>query len=453
VSDKLLAMGVSFRTASLPLRERLAIGEERVLQDLPALMRGAGLREGVLLSTCNRVELIATADAPEEAVAGTVAYFNERVAPEQVDSCVYRHFSRDAARHLFRVASGLDSMVLGEPQILGQVKDAFAAAQGLGTVGGLLARTFERAFGVAKRVRTETALAAGNVSVSSIACDLAEKIFGDDLSSRRVLLIGAGEMGELAARTLVARGAQLFVINRSPERAAKLAAAYGATAKPLEALATELAEADVVITSTSNPDFVITHDLMQGVCKMRRHRPLFIIDIAVPRDVDPRVDSLRNVFLYDVDDLQKVSRENMAARERAVVDAEKLIDLELDELEKWVRSTELTPTIVALRERVRELLRAELDKTLPKLSLPDADRKKLEAMTEAMANKLLHGPLTELKLSQAQSSGAGPTLVEAVQRLFRLGEQQKPTLPSVTLPVATPDPALATDVRARERHG
>ncbi|MET0390200.1 MAG: glutamyl-tRNA reductase [Polyangiales bacterium] len=447
MSDKLLVMGVSFRTAALGLRERLAVGEERVAQDLPALMRDAGLREGVLLSTCNRVELIATADTPEHAVASTVAYFNERCAPEKVDTSVYHHYARDAARHLFRVASGLDSMVLGEPQILGQVKDAFATAQNLGTVGGFLARSFERAFGVAKRIRTETGLAAGNVSVSSIACDLAEKIFGD-LSGRRGLLVGAGKMSEVAARSLAARGAQMYVVNRSPERAREMAAACGGVAKPLEALATELAEADVVISSTSKRDYVITYDLMQGVCKMRRHRPLFIIDIAVPRDVDPRVDSLRNVFLYDMDDLQKVSRENMAARERAVIDAEKLIDFELDELQKWARSIELTPTIVALRERVRGLLRAELDKTLPKLSLPDSERKKLEAMTEAMANKLLHGPLTELKLSQTSSDSAN--LVEAVQKLFRLGEPQRPTLPSVSLPVAAPDPAMASDGRRRE---
>jgi glutamyl-tRNA reductase len=313
---------------------------------------------------------------------------------------------------------------------------------------------------VAKRVRTETALAAGNVSVSSIACDLAEKIFGD-LSGRRVLLVGAGKMSEVAARSLTARGAQLFVVNRSPERAEALAAACGGTPKPLEALATELAEADVVISSTSKRDYVITYELMQGVCKMRRFRPLFIIDIAVPRDVDPRVDSLRNVFLYDMDDLQKVSRENLAARERAVVDAERLIDEELDELERWARSIALTPTIVALRDRVRSVLFAELEKTLPKLSLPDGERKKLEAMTEAMANKLLHGPLTELKQSQATTDGA--TLLEAVQKLFRLGDEPSAapapraapaSSPAVSVSgVTVPEHSLVSEVRARERHG
>ena len=451
--DKLLVLGVSFRTAPLALRERLAVGEERAAQDLQALMKGAGLKEGVLLSTCNRVELIATADTPEHAVEGTVAYFNGRVAPEQVDASVYRHHGRDAARHLFRVACGLDSMVLGEPQILGQVKDAFASAQGLGTVGGFLTRSFERSFSVAKRVRTETGLAAGNVSVSSIACDLAEKIFGD-LAGRRVLLVGAGKMSEVAARSLAARGAQLFVVNRSPERAQAMAAACGGTAKPLEALATELAEADVVISSTSKRDYVITYDLMHGVCKMRRFRPLFIIDIAVPRDVDPRVDSLRNVFLYDMDDLQKVSRENLAARERAVADAERLIEDELDELVRWARSIELTPTIVALRDRVRGLLRGELEKTLPKLALPESERKKLEAMTEAMANKLLHGPLTELKQSQATTDGA--MLLDAVQKLFRLNEPTSSDRDSAAAPgssTTAPKGALVSEVRARGQNG
>jgi glutamyl-tRNA reductase len=451
-SSRLLVLGVSFRTAPLALRERLAVSEDRVVHDLQALMLSAALKEGVLLSTCNRVELIAMADAPEKSLLATLAYFNARVAPEQVDASVYRHLGREAARHLFRVAAGLDSMVLGEPQILGQVKDAFSTAQTAGTVGSFLGRSFERGFGVAKRIRTETGLAAGNVSVSSIACDLAEKIFGD-LQDRRVLLVGAGKMSEVAARSLTARGAKLFVVNRTPGRAETLAAACGGTPRPLEALATELAEADVVISSTASQTFVIPYDLMQGVCKLRRFRPLFIIDIAVPRDVDPRVDSLRNVFLYDMDDLQKVSRENMAARERSVVEAELLIEAELDELERWSRSLELTPTIVALRERVRSLLRSELEKTLPKLSMPAGERQKLEAMCEAMANKLLHGPLTELK--QSQSSNDGPALVEAVQRLFRL-EQPSEAGPSRTAPVT--DSALAAEAPGHEhpqrgRHG
>ncbi len=296
-------------------------------------------------------------------------------------------------------------------------------AQGLGTVGTLLGRSFERSFGVAKRVRTETGIAAGNVSVSSIACDLAEKIFGD-LTDRRVLLVGAGKMSEVAARSLTARGARLFVVNRSPERAVALASACGGKPRPLEALATELAEADVVISSTAKQDYVITYDLMQGVCKMRRHKPIFIIDIAVPRDVDPRVESLRNVFLYDMDDLHKVSRENLAARERALPLCDEIIGAELDELDRWLRSLDLTPTIVSLRDHVRTLLRSELDKALPKLAVDEKQTQRLEAMCDAMANKLLHQPLTALKQGETEADGA--VLVEAVQRLFQLETASTP---------------------------
>ncbi|HEX7478205.1 MAG TPA: glutamyl-tRNA reductase [Polyangiales bacterium] len=438
MSGKLMVFGLSYRTAPLPVRERLAVGAERVPSDLLELVQEAGLHEGVLLSTCNRVELVATSDDPDKSTQAALAYFNARVAPEQVDGCVYRYVGQEAARHLFRVASGLDSMVLGEPQILGQVKEAFAVAQRTGTVGTLLGRSFERGFSVAKRVRSETAVAAGNVSVSSIACDLAEKIFGE-LTDRRVLIVGAGKMSEVAARSLTARGARLFVVNRSPERAQALAQACGGQARPLEALATELAEADVVISSTAKQDYIITYELMQGVCKMRRHRPIFLIDIAVPRDIDPRVDSLRNVFLYDMDDLQKVSRENMAARERAVVDAEQMIEAELTELDRWLRAVELTPTIVALRERVRSVLRAELDKTLPKLGVADKERRALEAMCEAMANKLLHQPLTALK--QNQTGHDGVELVEAVQRLFLL--QVDPSARPSGQPSAVHDSTLA----------
>ena len=314
-----------------PLREQLAAQPERVGDELKTLVQHGPLGEGVLVSTCNRVELIATTDEAHRARECVLAHWNRRAAPERVDDHVYEHRGLGAVRHLFRVASGLDSMVLGEPQILGQVKEAFGTATRVGAVGPLLGRCFERTFGVAKRVRSETEIAAGNVSVSSIACELAEKIFGD-LADRKVLLIGAGKMSETAARSLTARGATLTVVNRSAERAQALAAACGGQARPLEALATELAAADVVISSTAKEGFIITHELMLGVGKMRKWRQLFIIDIAVPRDVDPRVESLRNVFLYDMDDLKRVSHANLVARERAASAAEAIIDDEVAEL-------------------------------------------------------------------------------------------------------------------------
>jgi glutamyl-tRNA reductase len=228
-------------------------------------------------------------------------------------------------------------MVLGEPQILGQVKDAYALATQIGTVGSALGRCFDRTFAVTKRVRTETEITAGNVSVSSIACELAERIFGE-LSGRQVLLIGAGKMSETAARSLTARGATLTVVNRNPERAAELAAACGGVARPLEALATELAAADVVISSTAKDGFMVSHELMLGVVKMRRFRQLFMIDIAVPRDIDPRVESLRNVFLYDMDDLTRVSHQNLAVRERGAAAARAIVDEEVSRYEQWLQT-------------------------------------------------------------------------------------------------------------------
>jgi glutamyl-tRNA reductase len=309
-------------------------------------------------------------------------------------------------------------MVIGEPQILGQVKEAFGIAQRAGAASGPLARCFERAFSVAKRVRRDTDIAAGNVSVSSIACELAERIFGE-LSQRRVLLIGAGKMSETAARSLKARGASLTVLNRSPERARELAAACGGEARPLEALATELAAADVVISSTAKEGFVLSYELMQGVVKMRKWRQLFVIDIAVPRDVDPRVESLRNVFLYNMDDLKRVSHENLSARERAAADAETIVEEEVQSYDRWLRTQELTPTIVALRERVREVVQREKQKTLPRLaSLSSQEARALDAMCDAIVSQLLHAPLTELKRSSEEADGA--RLLEAAQKLFRL---------------------------------
>lgn len=414
MSRELVVAGLSYRTAPVSVRERVAVKPDEVADVLERLAENVDLPEAVLVSTCNRVELIAATREPHVLADRLNQEFRDRSGSDEVDSCMYRHVGADAAEHLFRVSAGLDSMVLGEPQILGQVKTSFGQAQTLGTVGTLLQRCFDRAFKVAKRIRTETDVAAGNVSVSSIACELAEKIFGH-LNDRKVLLIGAGEMSEVAARSLASRGARLAVINRNTKRAEELAATCNGVARPLEALATELADADVVISSTSKAGFVITQELMQSVCKLRRWRPLFVIDIAVPRDVDPRVDSLRNVFVYDMDDLGKVSRENLAARERALKDAEHILALELAEFERWRRSQQLTPTIVALRAHVRSTLRKELQKTLPKLSVADGDLKVLERMCDTMANQLLHAPLTELK-----RAGDDQTIVEHVQQLFQL---------------------------------
>ncbi len=321
-ASDLLVIGMSHRSSPVALRERLAVEGEALVGAVRGLVEQTHLSEALLLSTCNRVEIYAGTD--ERGIGAELRRWLADRAGETVDGFLYEHRGEDATRHAFRVASSLDSMVVGEPQILGQVKEAFAAAKAAGVCGGLLERCLTTAFGVAKRVRSETEIAAGSVSVSSVASDLARKIFGD-LEGRRVLLVGAGEMGEQAAKHLKKSGASLYVVNRSREKADALANEHGGHAQNLEALATELAHADVVIASTSSQRFVITHELMRGVTKARRHRPLFLIDIAVPRDVDPRVGDMDNVFLYDVDDLSKVAEENLSARQREAEKAEAIV--------------------------------------------------------------------------------------------------------------------------------
>ncbi|MBX3249820.1 MAG: glutamyl-tRNA reductase [Myxococcales bacterium] len=438
-----VVVGLSHHTAPLELRERLAVPRDR----LPPVLHELAPRvfaETVLVSTCNRVELYGVADDPNAAARAAIDHLRGRAeSAEELESSLYVLRGAEAVRHAFRVAASLDSMVVGEPQILGQFKEAFEAASETGTVGTLLGRCFTRAFAVAKRVRSETGIAEGTVSVSSIATSLAKKIFGE-LGGRRVLLLGAGEMGEAAGRSLAGSGAHLTVVNRSPTKATTLARELGGVAAGYEQLASELVGADVVICSTSSQTFVLTHELMKGVVKARRHRPLFVIDIAVPRDVDPRVGELENVFLYDVDDLQKVAQENLEARRKSADAAERIVDIEVGEFEVWRRSLELTPTIVALRRRVEEVLAAELERTLPRLGgLDEKDRRALDKMVSAMASKLLHSPLVALKRSGGEPDGAA--LISATRALFALDEPAKAEPEEKVAPatVKTPVPEKA----------
>ncbi len=414
---ELLVIGLSHHTAPLAVRERLSVATERTGEEIQRLLATGALTESVVLSTCNRVEAYAAARDPVAAAKLLRDYLQQRT-DDDVAGYLYERLGTEAVRHTFRVASSLDSMVVGEPQILGQMKCAFAMSEAAGGVGMLLGRCFHRAFAVAKRVRTETGIASGTVSVSSIAIELACKIFGN-LRGRRALLVGAGKMSEAAARTLAKQGVRLFVVNRSPERAEELARACGGEARGYEQLASELVASDVVITSTASPRFVITADLMHDVTRARRHRPLFLIDIAVPRDVDPRVGDLGSVFLYDLDDLQQVANENLATRRREAHAAEQIVAAEIEQFERWRGSLGLTPTVVALRERVRDALRGELERTLPRLnSLGEAELKSLEKMIDAMVNKVLHQPLTELKRGSETPEGA--MLIDAARRLFAL---------------------------------
>jgi len=419
-----VVVGLSHRTAPVEVRERLAVAPSDLQRELREIATCSGFEEALLISTCNRVELYATSANPLDAAREAKQTLTKRLGDAAGEGVLYQERGIDAVRHVFRVASSLDSLVVGEPQILGQVKDAFDAANEAGTIGTLLGRCFTQAFATAKRVRNETGIAEGTVSVSSIACELAKKIFGN-LEGRQTLLLGAGEMGESAARSLRQTGTNLHIINRSEERAQMLAIACDGRAVPYERLATELSDADVVIASTASPQFILTPQLMKGIVRTRRHRPLFIIDIAVPRDVDPRVGNMDNVFVYDVDDLQQVAEENLAARAREAALAERIIEDEVESFLSWRRSLELAPTIVALRKRFGQVAEEELRRALPRLgSLGESDRAVLEAMSRSLVNKLLHQPMTELKAGAGEPDGA--LLIDAVRRLFALSEQEAP---------------------------
>ena len=416
--SEVFVIGISHHTAPLEVRERLAIPEQAIASELHQLTQDAPIDEAMLISTCNRVELYAASTAPAKAMIHARDWMSEKLGSDHQTGMFYTHQGNNAVRHAFRVASSLDSLVIGEPQILGQVKQAYALAENAGTVGALLGRCFTRAFSVAKRVRNETSIAEGTVSVSSIACELAEKIVGK-LNGRRVLLIGAGEMGEASARYLQQTGARLHVVNRSEDKAIALAKSSGGRAIAYEQLFIELSQADVVIASTSSPRFLLNADNMKDVVRARRRRPLFIIDIAVPRDVDPRASRLDNVFVYDVDDLQQVAEGNMASRSREVQQAERIIQKEVLEFEQWRRTLQLTPTIVALREHFLDTVESELKRSLPELS-DDA----IKRLTQNTVNKLLHGPITELK-SGGQGPD-GPVLIETIKRIFKIrGKKQE----------------------------
>ena len=419
---EIFVVGVSHRTSPVALRERLAVPSAELPDHVRKIAHEANLSEALVISTCNRVELYGVApDAQSARRARDLV--GGRVDPREVEPHLYERHGADAVKHAFRVAASLDSMVVGEPQILGQVKDAYAAATEAGVIGGLLDRCFARAFAVAKRVRHETGIASGNVSVSSIATDLAKKIFGD-LHGKRVLLIGAGKMGESAAKHLRKQGASLFVLNRSMEGAIELARACDGEPRSLAELPSELALADIAIASTSSDRFVVTTELMKHVVKQRKYRQLFLIDIAVPRNVDPRVGEMENVFVYDVDDLQKVAHENLAHRKKEAEAAERIVEVEARQFEEWRRSLDLKPIIVGLRSHVRAVLIAELERTMPRLSGDAArDRASLEKMIDAATSKLLHQPLTVVK--QAGESG-DEHLLAAVKKLFPIDAEPAP---------------------------
>ncbi|MCC6644547.1 MAG: glutamyl-tRNA reductase [Polyangiaceae bacterium] len=435
-------VGISHRTAPVEVRERVAVAKDSLPEALARMVASPSVGEVVCLSTCNRVELIAAprADAPLTRVADELAAALEELAGAgglggALAPHLARHVGDEGVRHLFRVASSLDSIVVGEPQILGQLKDALEAAEAAGTVGPILSRAVQKALMTAKRVRTETAIGRGLVSVSSAAVDLAAQIFGD-LAGKTTLLVGAGEMAEAAAEILVKQGGALLVTNRRPERAAELAARYGGATHPFEDLEGALARADVVLSSTSARGFVIDRELVRRALRRRRGGALFLIDIAVPRDIDPEVNGLDGVFRYDIDDLEAIVAEGLGARRDEAARAAQICDEDAKKLGAWMEARGVVPTLVALRARTKQVVEAELERSLSgKLKhLGEPERAALHAMVEAAVNKLVHSPTVLLR--RHASEPRGEQLAQAVRELYEL-----------------PDVAVIEEARASKKGG
>lgn len=428
--SELFVVGLSWRTAPVSVREKLAFHDEEIAGCLAALAEQEYLDEVVILSTCNRVEIYgctsrsAPASSVAQASAQVRAYFGQsRSYPaEKLAEVLYEHQEKDAIRHIFHVAAALDSMVVGESQILGQMKAAYGSASQNNTIGVMLGRCLERAFGVAKRVRTETGISRGAANVSSVAVELAKRVFGE-LSGKNVLVIGAGKMSALAARHLRADGAaQISVTNRSPEKAEALAAEIDGLARPWEDLEHELSKADVIITSTGAREPVLTKKIMKRAMKLRRYKPNFVMDIAVPRDVEASVGKIEGVYLFDMDDLERLVSENLKERSREAEAAVSLVEAEVASFDSWMRQQQVVPTIRALRVHFHEVAMAEIDRSLASIlkSKDSAQHEEaLRRLGRSIANKLLHMPMHALKQQSEVDD-----LAKATHQLFSLPTEE-----------------------------
>ncbi|MGD9486474.1 MAG: glutamyl-tRNA reductase [Calditrichaceae bacterium] len=417
-------LGLSHRVATVDIRDHAAYAENDLPAALEKLLKCNGVEEGYILSTCNRTEIYVLARISPD-VRSTLENFlkDTRKSFDPGDFKVMYFYEGDAAiGHLFKVAAGMDSMILGEPQILGQVKDAYRIASAAGTTKLILNRLLNLAFTVGKRVRTETALAIGAVSVAFAAVELAQKIF-KDLNKHKVLLIGAGETGTLAAQHLIEKGVkQLFITNRTYEKAAKLADDLTGTAVPFDDMNSVLPEVDVVIGATSAPEFILSESDIREIQGRRGSRPLFLIDIAIPRDFDPKINRLENVFLNDMDGLQQIVDKNLSKRRQEIPEAMIIIDQEISNFTDWKKSLRVTPTIIALREKLEEIRRLELDKHKHRVS--DKELEQMELITRAVINKVLHLPTVQLRgYNNGQLEGL--LRIDVVREMFGLEEEHE----------------------------
>lgn len=420
----IVLIGMNHKTAPLEIRERLSLSCGDDISHLAEIMNIPEVKEGLYLATCNRVEVLANAATCESAVEGLRAFIfhHGNLSVEEMNKCLYLHFDHEAVRHLFRVASSIDSMVMGEPQILGQIKDAFRTAVEHNSTGVILNKILHHAFRVAKRVRTETGIANNAVSVSFAAVELAKKIFGT-LEGRNVLLIGAGEMSDLAAKHLVSRRVgKISVANRTYARAVKMAEDFHGTAVEFDTLPEKLHEVDIVITSTGAPGYVLTRPMVEAAIRRRKNRLLFFIDIAVPRDIDPAVGEIDNIYLYNIDDLQEIVDSNLKSRKKEAAKAEAIIDEEVTKYLEWYSALEVVPTIISLREKMEGIIRGEIAKSSAWMEkLTENEKKNIEIMANSIINKVLHYPIVGLK-EESKDNSALP-YIAAIRRLFGLDDK------------------------------
>lgn len=422
----IIVVGLSHKTAPVDVREKLSFSEA-VLQDaLRALTGYDGVREGIIISTCNRVEIYASVRDSTAGVEQIKQFISDyhKLPIQSLEGALYIHQDDRAVRHVFRVASSLDSMVVGEPQILGQLKDAFDAALKAKTTSTIMNKLMKKAISTAKRVRTETKIAESAVSISFAAVELARKIFGD-LNDKTVMLLGAGEMAELAARHLLNNGVKgILVANRTFERAVELANEFRGSAVRFEDFPAEMVVADILICSTGAPNYVVKREDVNRALKGRHRKPIFMIDISVPRNIDPDVNKIDNIYLYDIDDLQGVVNANIEGRAREAEKAEEIIMQEVEGFLQWERSLDAVPTIVDLREKVEEIRVRELEKALCRLNGLDEEAKKIvEALSRSIVNKIIHAPIVVLKQSAADKRSN--EIFSFTRRLFNLDRELK----------------------------
>ncbi len=419
-----LILGLSHKTAPVEVRERFALPEDQADALLARLAGRPGIEEACILSTCNRVEFMVRSEDPSDPETELLTFLNEdhRAPVIEATPFLYRYADREAIRHIFRVASSLDSMVVGEPQILGQVKTAYQTAKQAGAIRGPLDHLLTAAFRVARRVRSETGIGQMAVSISYVAVELARKIFGD-LDGLKVLIIGAGKMSELTARHLTAAGARKpFVVNRTFEKAREMAKVFSGEAVPYERLHELLAKVDVVISSTGAPGFVLTRDSLSSVAAARKGRPLFLVDIAVPRDIDPEINTLDEMFVYDIDDLQQVAEANMKQRRKEAELAEQIVDEEVEAILHRIRGHMVKPTIVSLQKELDELRQAEIERFRSKLGpLTPEQEQAIDGLTRGLVRKIAHTPITEMKALAGRPEGE--RFVDFVKRAFNLTQR------------------------------